>query len=147
MCNLKCGLGCLLSIQFHNFWSVCVFSRCYESLVVIFYATIWRSFFILVHSPVFNRICFIQIYAGSGALNFINAVTYNNDYSSSQKNVPFQRLYATSKLPSEFIWGYLIKRSRRSPADSGIKIEAVWVPSIARSSSLILAQRAIERFK
>jgi hypothetical protein len=37
-------------------------------------------------------------------------------YSSSQNNVPFQRFYAASKLPSEFIWGYLIKRSRRSGA-------------------------------
>jgi len=37
-------------------------------------------------------------------------------YSSSQNNVPFQRLYAASKLPSEFNWGYLIKRSRRSGA-------------------------------
>ncbi len=38
------------------------------------------------------------------------------DYSSCQNNVPLQRLYAASGLPSESIWGHLIQRSRRSGA-------------------------------
>jgi len=41
-----------------------------------------RSFFILVHSSVFNRICCIQTYAESGALNLVTGSFFpykNND--------------------------------------------------------------------
>ena len=36
-----------------------------------------RSFFIIVHNSVFNRICCIQIYAGSGALK-LNSVIWKH---------------------------------------------------------------------
>ena len=47
-----------------------------------------RSFFILVHSSVFNRICCIQIYAGSGALNLFKV----KDFAMQSGNLPKNRI-------------------------------------------------------
>jgi len=73
----------------------------------------------------FNHRNTLSILRIAPKLHFVQNVEPNAEIGQKGAFCKGLRLYAASRLHSKFIWGYLIKRSRRNPADSGIKIEAV----------------------